>query len=80
MTTTMLVQAAITGSATVAGGAAVDEAVAHDAALDALIKLIIETHNANNEGGSDEVCITGSLDLADPTHLEELEELVEADI
>ena len=81
MTTTMMVQAAIQGSGTPAEGTAVSTAVAHDAALDSLIKLIIEVHNANNEeGGSDEVAITGDLDLSDHEHLEELEELIEADL
>ena len=81
MTTTMMVQAAIQGSGTPAEGTAVSTAVAHDAALDSLIKLIIEVHSANNEeGGSDEVAITGDLDLSDHEHLEELEELIEADL
>ena len=79
MTTTMMVQAAIKGSGTPADGTAVSTAVAHDAALDSLIKLIIEVHGANN-GGSDEVAITGDLDLSDHEHLEELEELIEADL
>jgi len=81
MTTVMMVQAAIKGSGTPAEGVAVSDAVAHDASLDSLIKLIIEVHKANNEeGGSDEVSISGDLDLSDHEHLEELEELIEADL
>ncbi|MDC1240602.1 cadherin repeat domain-containing protein [Litorivicinus sp.] len=81
MTTTMMVQAAIKGSGTPATGVAVSDEVAHDAALDSLIKLIIEVHKANNEeGGSESSSITGDLDLADVAHLEELEALVEADL
>ncbi|MGY8788982.1 MAG: VCBS domain-containing protein, partial [Pseudomonadales bacterium] len=81
MTTTMLLQSVIKGSGTPEIGAAVSDAVAHDVALDSLINLIIEVHKSNNEsGGSDAVSITGALDLSDHAHLEELEELIEADL
>ena len=81
MTTTMMVQSAIKGAGTPAAGRAVSDAVAHDVALDSLINLIIEVHKSNNEvGGSDSVSISGDLDLSDAAHLEELEELIEADL
>ena len=81
MTTIMLLQSVIKGSGTPEIGAAVSDAVAHDVALDSLINLIIEVHKSNNEsGGGDAVSITGSLDLSDHAHLEELEELIEADL
>ena len=81
MTTTMMVQSAIKGAGTPAAGRAVSDEVAHDVALDSLINLIIEVHKSNNEvGGSDSVSISGDLDLSDAAHLEELEELIEADL
>ncbi|MDB4198282.1 VCBS domain-containing protein [Ascidiaceihabitans sp.] len=81
MTTTMMVQAAIKGVGTPGEGTAVSDVVAHDAALDSLINLIIEVHKANTEvGGSEAVSITGDLDLSDHEHLEALETLIEADL
>ena len=74
MTTVQMVQSAIKGAGTPAAGVAVTDAIAHDVAQDALIKLIIHTHKGSNAS------ISGDLDLSDASHLEELEKLIEADL
>jgi VCBS repeat-containing protein len=79
MATTMLVQSAVKGAGTPASGVAVSDEVAHDVALDGLVKLIIAVHKENTTG-SEDVNISGSLDLSDHAHLEELEEFLEEDL
>ena len=74
MTTVQMVQSVIKGAGTPATGVSVTDAIAHDVAQDALIKLIIHTHKGSNSS------ISGDLDLADAAHLEELEALIEADL
>ncbi len=74
MTTVQMVQSVIKGAGTPASGVAVTDAIAHDVAQDALIKLIIHTHKGSNAS------ISGDLDLSDASHLEELEKLIEADL
>jgi len=74
MTTVQMVQSVIKGAGTPASGVAVTDAIAHDVAQDALIKLIIHTHKGSNAS------ISGDLDLSDAAHLEELEKLIEADL
>ena len=60
---------------------AVSDEIAHDVALDAVVRLLIEVVSLQaGEGSADVANIDGALDLADETHLEELEEFIEEDL